>query len=118
MMEHLCPLYTTTHSLLTEALSGDPYIIRVADSVWQRSRDDDSLRPRGRHLTAWLLCFRFRATKMDELDRMRGWASLGRHISIASCGSTDTKRVAKLLCLSSVGAVARRMVARCTYPLV
>src|SRR5215218_9230072 len=44
---------------------------------------NDSLRPRRRHLTAWLLCFRFRATKMDELDRMRGCARLGHHISIA-----------------------------------
>ncbi len=30
MMEHPCPLYTTTHSLLTEALSGSELTVRVA----------------------------------------------------------------------------------------
>src|SRR5918993_3843833 len=92
-------------------LSGDPYIIRVANAVRQRSRDDDSLLPRGRLLTACLRCFRFRATKMDELDRVRGWARLGHHFSFAGCGSSDTERVAKLLRLRGVGAMARRMVA-------
>src|SRR5215217_42210 len=99
-------------------LSGGPYIIRVSNTVRKRSRDDDSLLPRSGHLTACLRCFRFRATKMDELDRMRGWARLGLHFPFASRGPTDTERVAKLHCLRGVRAMAGRMVARCSYPLV
>src|SRR5215203_2092986 len=59
-----------------------------------------------------------------ELPRWMNWIgcaaglALGSIFLFASCGSSDTERDAELLCLRGVGAMAGRMVARCTYPLV
>ena len=59
-----------------------------------------------------------------ELPRWMNWIgcaaglALGTIFLFASCGSSDTERDAELLCLRGVGAMAGRMVARCTYPLV
>src|SRR5215212_871151 len=72
-------------------LVGAPYSNWVSNTVWQRRRDHDSLRSRGGLRIACVLRFRFRVTKMDELDRMRGRARLRHHLSLASFCSTDAE---------------------------
>jgi len=99
-------------------LIGAPYTHWVSDTVRQRTRNHDPLRPRSGARIASVLRFRFRASKMNKPDGMRGCARLGRHFSLTGSCSTDTKRVAVLPHLPSAGAVARRMVARSGLPLV